>query len=105
MTSKPESRLQRDIRRELKLQFPGSWWVKIHGGPYQAAGIPDILGCILGQFVALEVKMPDGSPLSKLQKIQISRIKKAGGLAYVVTSVGEAVNVVRRAVAIPKDRS
>lgn len=66
--------------------------MKIHGGPYQSAGIPDIIGCIGGRFVALEVKVP-GNKATRLQELVISRIRVAGGIAGVVTSVEEAMRV------------
>jgi hypothetical protein len=105
MTSKPESNLQRDIKKHLKQVYPKSWWVKIHGGPYQAAGIPDLLGCVEGLMIALEVKMPDGDPPTKIQKQQMKRIKIAGGHARVVTSPKEAVRAVRSALALSKTGS
>lgn len=54
------------------------WYTKIWGGGYQKSGIPDILCCILGQFVAIEVKAQNGRP-SPLQKLNIQRIRDSGG--------------------------
>jgi len=90
---KAESRLQRRIRRGLKEAFGGHYY-KIWGGPYQQAGIPDIIGCVEGRFVGLEVKQPGEEP-SELQKIELENIRNAGGIAGVVTSVDEAIALVK----------
>ena len=56
------------------------WYTKIWGGGFQKSGIPDILCCINGIFVAVEVKASNGRP-SELQKVNVSRINTSGGLA------------------------
>lgn len=66
--------------------LPQCWCFKVHGGPYQRKGIPDILGVFKGQLFALEVKRP-GEKATDLQKWCIVQIRNAGGLAEVVTSV------------------
>lgn len=70
---------------------------KIHGGdnPFQAAGIPDLLCCWRGTFIGLEVKMPGEEP-SKVQIVNLERIRKAGGVAEVVTSVEEVEAILKR---------
>lgn len=55
------------------------WYTKIWGGGFQKSGIPDIIACINGFMVAVEVKASNGRP-SELQKLNISRINKSGGL-------------------------
>lgn len=55
-------------------------------------GIPDILACIDGRFVALEVKKEENEEQAyknhkarfRLQKQIINLIRKAGGISYVV---------------------
>ncbi|EPR07993.1 VRR-NUC domain-containing protein [Ruminiclostridium papyrosolvens] len=59
-----------------------------HGGMYGTAGIPDIICCIGGKFVAFEVKTASGK-LTKLQEATIKKINEAKGKAYKVTSVLE----------------
>ena len=46
-------------------------------------GVPDILMCVNGRFVAIEVK-GDDDKLSKIQWVQLDRISKAGGLGWIV---------------------
>lgn len=47
------------------------------------AGIPDIIACVNGTFVAIEVKGPNGKP-SELQKRNIRLINECGGIAYIL---------------------
>lgn len=51
------------------------------------AGTPDILACIDGKFIGIEVKKPKGGVVSELQKLKIKQIKKAGGVAFVANSL------------------
>lgn len=79
------------ILKHLKT-VPACFAWKEHGGMYGTAGIPDIIACIGGQFVAFEVKTPSGK-LTKLQEITLQRIKNAQGKAYKVTSVEEVKQI------------
>ena len=79
------------ILRLLK-KTPGCFCWKEHGGMYGTAGIPDIIACINGRFVAFEVKTPTGK-LTRLQEITIERIRAAGGWAYKVTSAAEVAGI------------
>lgn len=76
------------ILRLLKKR-PRCFAWKTHGGMYGTAGILDIIACMGGRFVALEVKQPGGKP-TRLQEITLGKIREAGGIAAVVTSVEEA---------------
>ena len=67
-----------------------SW--KEHGGMYGTAGIPDIICCYCGRFVAFEVKTETGK-LTKLQESTIRKIKEAKGQAFKVTSVEEVKQI------------
>lgn len=59
---------------------PVGWYAKIWGGGFQKSGIPDIIACINGVMVAIEVKASNGRP-TELQKLNVSRINGAGGIA------------------------
>ena len=50
-------------------------------GIYAKAGVSDILACIKGRFVAIEVKKPGNKP-SKLQENFIDGVNSIGGLAF-----------------------
>ena len=61
--------------------------MNVHGSAFQMSGVPDVLLCINGHFVAIELKRPDGKGrVSDVQKAQINRIRKAGGRVEVVQS-------------------
>jgi hypothetical protein len=50
-------------------------------------GIPDLIACIGGHFVAMELKRSSAKPRKDevLQNYKLDKIKKAGGLSFVVT--------------------
>ena len=95
MASGPETRLQRRIRRALE-NHGGSdlYHFKEHGGPHGTAGVPDLICCYRGHFVALEVKVPPNTATAK-QEHHIELIRRAGGHAFVVTTSDEAVRVLK----------
>lgn len=82
---------EKTVENQIKkwLDSNGYWWMKVHGDMFQKAGIPDILACINGRFVGIEVKRPTGGRVSELQKYHIEQIQKSGGVAFVATSVEE----------------
>jgi hypothetical protein len=67
------------------------WWVmKIHGGPYQLAGVPDLLLLKNGNAMFFEVKQPGKKP-TPLQARRMAEIEREGGTAcHVVTSKEQA---------------
>ena len=50
-------------------------------GIYAKAGVSDILACIRGRFVAIEVKKPGNKP-SALQENFIKAVNTVGGLGF-----------------------
>ncbi len=87
-----ESKITKAVMASLK-ERPGVWMFKVAGGPMQQRGVPDIICCVNGSFVALEVKRPGLGRLTGLQALTIERIRESGGVAEVVTSVEEAAAV------------
>ena len=80
-----EADIVRAILTHLR-SLDGCFCWKEHGGPYGTNGIPDIICCYHGRFVAFEVKTDTGKP-TRLQEAVIRRINAAGGTALVVRSV------------------
>lgn len=76
---KAETKFTQDI--EAFLASKGCWYVKFHGNMYTRDGVPDLLCCINGLFVGIEVKAPNGTKRA-LQRYEISEIRKADGLAF-----------------------
>lgn len=96
--------LEKDIQSEILLYLKGDKthlgrggvWVNMHGGsPCMNAGLPDIIGCYNGRFVAFEVKRPGGR-LTKLQELWLRRIRTAGGVAEVVYSREQVIYILNR---------
>ena len=74
--------------------LPDCFCWKEHGSPYSTAGLPDIICCIAGRFVAFEVKAENGR-LTALQDRTLCRIRDAGGVAHVVRSLDEVKTILR----------
>lgn len=91
------------IMRFLKT-VPHCFAWKEHGGAYGTAGLPDIICCINGGFIAFEVKTPSGK-LTKLQEATIRKIHEAKGNAYKVTSVEETKSILQSLEVLPHDNS
>ena len=86
--------LIKQIKEYLKTVKDCFFW-KEHGGQFGQAGLPDLIVCYKGRFVAFEVKTEKGK-LTTLQGLTIRQIQKAGGTAAVVRSVAEARQVIER---------
>lgn len=87
-----ESGLSRRIIRALEAE--GIFCFKVHGGAYMMAGLPDIIACVDGLFIGLEVKNPDGKSPTPIQLFIHKKIQASGGQAWVVRSVEEAMGIV-----------
>lgn len=69
------------------IESVGGWQVKFFANKFTKAGIPDILACINGHFVGIEVKSDRGEP-SELQLYNVREIRRAGGFAFVLYPSG-----------------
>lgn len=96
--SQKESKRSRVIMSTLRAQ--GWFCFKVHGNEYTMAGLPDIIVCAKGVFVALETKEPDkANNTSVRQDLVHGQITAAGGVVSVATTPAQAVLVVERALA------
>lgn len=81
MADTPEKKVKTQVKKQLDEM--GIY----HFSPYQAgmgrAGIPDIIGCYRGLFVAIECKAGKGKTTA-LQEREINAIRTAKGLAFVI---------------------
>ena len=64
-----------------------AWVVKYFANAYTPSGIPDLLCCVNGQFVAVEVKAQNGKP-SPLQHFNCDEIIDAGEDAFILYPSG-----------------
>jgi len=77
-----EKKFENKVKKFLTEQ--GCWVLKYwSGAAYTKSGIPDLLVCCNGYFLAVELKSSTGKP-SDLQKYHIREIRKAGGIAFVL---------------------
>ncbi len=81
----PEKTFENKVKRFIEAQ--GGWQTKFFANSFTKSGIPDILACIDGYFVAIEVKAQNGHP-SALQLHNCSKIREAGGFAFVLYPSG-----------------
>ena len=88
-----EKTITNQILKYLK-SLPECFAFKEHGGLYGTSGIPDIIVCYKGKFLAFEVKTEKGI-LSKLQEMTIAKIQKANGMAFKVTSLEEVKEILK----------
>ena len=87
-----EKAIENKIKQYLKT-VEDLYFFKEHGGLYGTAGVPDIICCYKGRFIALEVKAPDGKATA-LQDATIRRIIGAGGIARIVRSLEEVKSII-----------
>nr|DAN59966.1 MAG TPA: Nuclease [Caudoviricetes sp.] len=89
--------LEKQVENQIKkwLEQNKHWHFKVHGGPFQKVGVPDIVACIKGKFVAIEVKRPNGGVVSKLQQVQMEQIKACGGVVGVARSLDEFIQILK----------
>jgi hypothetical protein len=90
-TQKEKAKTEKEIKAEIKdyLSRFGHFEV-IHRTGYGNAGVSDLIGCIKGVFVAVEVKRQGRKPTSNQQKY-IDNINRNGGIAFVATSVADVI--------------
>lgn len=89
MPRQPEGKLVAKIKQMIADREGRCF--KIHGSDdgFQEIGIPDLLACIAGRFVGIEVKQP-GEALRPRQRKVLNEIFAAGGVAAVCETVGQA---------------
>lgn len=84
MAATPENRVKKKVKEILDQM--GVY----HFSPMQngmgRAGIPDIIGCLDGCFIAIECKAGKGKTTA-LQERELNRILNAGGYALVVNEL------------------
>lgn len=77
-----EKTFQGKVRRALKA-LPNTWFFK--ASERSLAGIPDMVLCVNGRFIALELKRDVKSKATRLQSYTLDQITQSGGLGFVVS--------------------
>ena len=81
MAQTPEGRVKARLRKHLDRL--GIYHFMPPANGFGRAGIPDIVGCMNGQFVAFECKAGRGKTTA-LQEREIAAIQSAKGWAFVI---------------------
>jgi Holliday junction resolvase len=81
MAMTPEKKVKKKVTDYLKAASV-FWFYPVASG-YSANGIPDIICCIKGKFVAIECKAGDNKTTA-IQEKKINDIRLAGGMAMVI---------------------
>lgn len=101
-----ETGLQQAIQKAVRKHYPKAWIMKVHGSIYQKVGVPDLLIVVHGVLIGAEVKFvrPGESEdhargrATPEQRRQIAEIIEAGGMAGVVISVEETLDLIERGI-------
>ncbi len=82
-----ETALSVACQKRIRVDWAGEV-LKVHGSASQAAGTPDLLACVRGRFVAVELKQPGARP-TPLQMKRLRSWAKAGAIAGWATTEAE----------------
>lgn len=80
MAATPEKRVKDKVVGILKDEGAYYFFPATHG--YGRSGVPDIVACVNGRFLAIECKAGKNKPTA-LQVREIESIRRAGGVAVV----------------------
>jgi Holliday junction resolvase len=80
MAQTPEKRVKTKVEAVLKNEGAYYFFPATHG--YGRSGVPDIIACVNGRFLAIECKAGGNKPTA-LQTREIENIRLAGGVAVV----------------------
>lgn len=73
----------------------GIYHFKVHGSKFMPAGIADIISCVNGRFVGIEVKRPGAkNEQSEQQKVHERNVIKSGGIYILADCLDDVKNVV-----------
>jgi len=81
MALTPEGKVKAKVVKILRDEGVYYFFPATHG--YGRSGVPDIICCVAGKFLAIECKAGGNKPTA-LQVHEIEQIRSAGGVAVVV---------------------
>lgn len=91
MNMTPEGNVKSWVKaRILKRYGDKAWIVTTHQGPYGQKGVMDLICCIHGLFVGIEVKTVTGT-LTELQKGALKKVERAGGISTEIYGKDERI--------------
>jgi len=77
----PEAKVKARVRKMLD-EF-GAYYFSPPANGYGRTGVPDIICCVQGQFLAIECKAGNNKPTA-LQERELQHIRESGGEALVI---------------------
>lgn len=86
---------EQDVQRKIikYLESLGAWTVKTIST--NKRGTPDVLACLDGQFIAIEVKREGKlNTVSPIQQFQLDKIVEAGGIAVAADSLEKIIEII-----------
>ncbi len=86
MANTPEGKVKKEIDKYLTSLGANWWGFKPMMSGYGRKGIPDIIGCYKGHFVAIEVKAENGK-LTPWQRRELDSIITSSGHCMIAYSV------------------
>jgi Holliday junction resolvase len=86
----PEAKVKASVTKILK-EFGAYYFSPMTGG-FGRSGVPDIIACYRGFFLAIECKAGKNKPTA-LQEREMGKVNAAGGMAMLINEVN--VHVVR----------
>ncbi len=81
MASTPEKKVKDKVVKLIKAYGIYYFFPATHG--YGRSGVPDIICCAKGKFIAIECKAGTNKPTA-LQEKEMADIRKQGGIAVVI---------------------
>jgi hypothetical protein len=81
MAQTPEKKVKDAVTKILK-KYNAYYFYPVMGG-YGRSGIPDIIVCHKGKFIAIECKA-NGNTATALQEAELKKIEDADGIALVI---------------------
>jgi len=101
MGQTPENKVKGKLKRALRSAFPGCYITSPIGSAFGHNGTPDLVCCLRGKFIGIEVKARMGMEPTVLQRRALDDIGAAGGWALVCDgpeAVDALVFMLKRAV-------
>ncbi|MNG92707.1 VRR-NUC domain protein [compost metagenome] len=90
---KSEAKLTTQVRNYLRAQKDVFFY---KASDRYTQGIPDIIVCVQGRFVGIELKRTSGKP-SANQLLKIKKINEAGGISDICYSLNDAIALINKA--------
>ena len=84
MASTPEKKVKDKVVKLIKAYGIYYFFPATHG--YGRSGVPDIICCAKGKFIAIECKAGDNKPTA-LQEKEMADIRNAGGTTFVINEL------------------